>query len=68
MQQIRNSRRCYYGSVTFVDEWIGNIMNVLKERNLLENTFMYCTSPVANAPLARTRMLTDTCFACCCCC
>ena len=38
------SRRAYAASVRFVDEQIGRIMHVLKERNLLENTFVFFTS------------------------
>ena len=38
--QVRASRRGYYGSVTFVDEQIGRILAALEKRRLLENTLI----------------------------
>ena len=38
--EIRHSRQGYYGSVTFVDEQIGRIMDVLEGRKLLEDTLI----------------------------
>jgi arylsulfatase A-like enzyme len=37
---IRRSRQCYYGSVSFVDEQIGRILDVLESRGLLEETLI----------------------------
>ncbi len=39
-EQIRKSRQGYYGSVSFVDEQIGRILEVLERRNLLEETLI----------------------------
>lgn len=38
------SRRCYLASVKFVDEQIVKILNVLDQRNLLENTYILWTA------------------------
>ena len=43
-QQVRQSRQGYYGNVTFVDEQIGLIVAALKQRNLLEETFIFFLS------------------------
>ena len=37
---VRNSRRGYYASVTFVDEQIGRILDTLDARNMLEDTLI----------------------------
>jgi choline-sulfatase len=37
---IRHSRQGYYGSVSFVDEQIGRILDVLEQRKLLEETLV----------------------------
>jgi len=37
---IRNSRQGYYGGISFVDEQIGRLIDVLKTRDLLENTLI----------------------------
>lgn len=37
---IRTSRQAYYGSVTFVDEQIGRILDALTERKMLDNTLI----------------------------
>jgi arylsulfatase len=39
-QQVRRSRQGYYGSVTFVDEQIGRIMESLTRRGLLDQTLI----------------------------
>lgn len=39
-EQIRNSRQGYYGSVSFVDEQIGRILDVLEQRKLLDETLI----------------------------
>ncbi|MBI5095161.1 MAG: arylsulfatase [Candidatus Hydrogenedentes bacterium] len=38
--QVRHSRQGYYGSVTFVDEQIGRIVETLERRGWLEETFI----------------------------
>jgi arylsulfatase len=43
-EQVRRSRRAYYGSVSFIDEQIGRILDVLRERGLLENTLILFTA------------------------
>ncbi|MHB8302286.1 MAG: arylsulfatase [Acidobacteriaceae bacterium] len=39
-EEIRTSRQAYYGSVTFVDEQIGRILEVLEQRKLLDETLI----------------------------
>ena len=39
-EEVRRSRQAYYGSVSFVDEQIGRIVEVLEKRNLLEETLI----------------------------
>jgi len=43
-EQVRRSRQGYYGSVTFIDEQIGRILDVLDKRGWLENTLILFTS------------------------
>jgi arylsulfatase len=43
-EQVRRSRQGYYGNITFVDEQIGRILDVLEKRGLLENTFILYAS------------------------
>jgi choline-sulfatase len=38
--EIRRSRQAYYGSVSFVDEQIGRIVEVLEKRKLLDETLI----------------------------
>ncbi len=38
--QAKESRRAYYGSVTFIDEQIGRILAALKKRSLYDNTLV----------------------------
>ena len=38
--QVRRSRQGYYGSISFVDEQIGRILEALSKRNLLEETLI----------------------------
>lgn len=38
--QVRHSRQGYYGSISFIDEWIGKILETLEEKGLLENTLI----------------------------
>ena len=43
-QQVRRARQGYYGSVTFVDEQIGRILEALERRGRLEQTLIIFTS------------------------
>ena len=38
--EVRQSRQGYYGSVSFVDEQVGRILDVLEKRELLEETLI----------------------------
>lgn len=40
VEQARESRRGYYGSVSFIDEQIGRILGVLESRQMLSNTLI----------------------------
>ncbi len=40
LRQTKESRRAYYGSVTFIDEQIGRIVAALKRRGLYDNTLI----------------------------
>lgn len=42
--QVRRSRQGYYGSVSFVDEQIGRILDALARRGWLENTLILFTA------------------------
>ncbi|MGH9627077.1 MAG: sulfatase-like hydrolase/transferase, partial [Bryobacteraceae bacterium] len=42
--QVRESRQGYYGSVSFVDEQIGRVLEVLDRRGLLDETLIIYTS------------------------
>lgn len=42
--QVRRSRQGYYGSISFVDEQIGRIMESLEKRRLLEETLIVFTA------------------------
>ena len=44
IEQVRRSRRGYYGAITFIDEQIGLILKALEERKMLENTLILFTS------------------------
>jgi arylsulfatase A-like enzyme len=39
-QEIRESRQGYYGAVSFVDEQVGRILEVLERRQMLDNTLI----------------------------
>ncbi|MDD3429672.1 MAG: sulfatase-like hydrolase/transferase [Oscillospiraceae bacterium] len=42
-EQELNVRRCYAASVQVVDRWIGNILDILEQRGLTQNTvIMFC--------------------------
>jgi arylsulfatase len=40
VRRAQESRRAYYGSVTFIDEQIGHIVTALKKRGLYDNTLI----------------------------
>jgi len=42
--EIRNSRAAYYGSISFIDEQIGQMIGSLEKRGMLENTLIVYTS------------------------
>ena len=42
--QVRRSRQGYYGSVSFIDEQIGRILEALEQRGWLENTLILFTA------------------------
>ncbi|NWF84761.1 MAG: arylsulfatase, partial [Bryobacteraceae bacterium] len=42
--EIRTARQAYYGSVSFVDEQIGRILEALEKRGWLDNTLIVYTS------------------------
>ena len=44
LDQVKKSRQAYYGSVSFVDEWIGEIMSVLELKGLLDDTLVVFTA------------------------
>lgn len=44
LDTVRHSRQAYYGSVAFVDEWIGLVIAILEERGWLENTLILFTA------------------------
>lgn len=43
-EQVRRSRQGYYGSVTFIDEQVGRILDALEKRGMLEDTLVLCTA------------------------
>jgi arylsulfatase A-like enzyme len=43
-EEIRESRAAYYAAIEYVDEKIGEVLNVLEERGELENTLILFTS------------------------
>ena len=43
-EQVRKSRQGYYGSIEFIDEQIGRILEVLEKRGWLEQTLIVFTS------------------------
>lgn len=44
LDRVRKSRRGYYGSVTFIDEQVGRILDALEQKGLLENTLILFTA------------------------
>ncbi|HEO71397.1 MAG TPA: arylsulfatase [Candidatus Hydrogenedentes bacterium] len=43
-EAVRRARQGYYGNVTFIDEQIGRILEVLEKRNLLDETLIVYTA------------------------
>lgn len=43
-QQIRNSRRAYYGSMSYVDDRVGRVLDTLEQTGLDKNTIIVLTS------------------------
>jgi arylsulfatase A-like enzyme len=39
-QEIRNSRQGYYGSISFMDEQVGRILEALEQRRMLDDTMI----------------------------
>ncbi|MDH7480604.1 MAG: arylsulfatase [Armatimonadota bacterium] len=44
IEQVRRSRRGYYGSISFIDEQVGRILKALEKRGMMENTLILFTS------------------------
>jgi hypothetical protein len=43
-EKVRQARQGYYGNVSFIDEQIGRMLEVLEKRGLLENTLILYTA------------------------
>ncbi|XP_065197351.1 arylsulfatase-like isoform X2 [Sycon ciliatum] len=43
-EDLKTSRQAYYASVTYVDEWIGMIYDMLQMKGLLDNTLIIFTA------------------------
>ena len=43
-QEIINARRAYYGNVSYIDEWLGRLREVLAECDMAENTTIIFTA------------------------
>lgn len=43
-EQVRSSRQGYYGSISFIDEQIGRILESLEKRRMLDDTLIVFTS------------------------
>lgn len=43
-KQVRDSRQAYFASVSFVDEWIGEILSALEKKDLTGNTVIIFTA------------------------
>jgi choline-sulfatase len=43
-KQVRVARHAYYGSVSYVDDMVGRLLNVLRKTGLSENTIVVLTS------------------------
>ncbi len=43
-EQVRSSRQGYYGSISFIDEQIGRILEALEKRRMLDDTLIVFTS------------------------
>ncbi|MBN1558400.1 MAG: sulfatase-like hydrolase/transferase [Lentisphaerae bacterium] len=43
-EQVQTTKRHYYATCTLVDDWVGRIVDTLKQRGLYENTIIVYTS------------------------
>jgi arylsulfatase A-like enzyme len=43
-EEVRSARQGYYGSVTFIDEQVGRVLDMVAKRGWLENTLILFTS------------------------
>ena len=43
-RDVRNSRHAYYANVSYVDDWLGKIVNALTKTQLLDNTIVFFTA------------------------
>ncbi len=43
-EQVQKSRQGYYGSISFIDEQIGRILDTLEKRGMLDNTLIIFTA------------------------
>ena len=43
-EYVKNTRKHYYAAITFIDEQVGRIVKVLKEKGMYENTLICFTS------------------------
>jgi len=43
-EQVRASRQGYYGSVSFIDEQIGRVLDAVRQRGMFENTLIIFTA------------------------
>ena len=44
LDTLRVSRQAYYANVGFIDSWVGEVLTVLQEQGLAENTFVLFTA------------------------
>ena len=51
------SKKGYYASINFVDEGVGEVVKTLKDKNLLENTFILFTSGLNVQKISLTKLL-----------
>ncbi len=42
--EIRNARRAYYGNVSYIDEWLGRLLDTIEECGMTNNTTVIFTS------------------------
>lgn len=54
IQQAKKSRQGYYGSITFIDEQIGQILAALRKRGTYDNTLIIFFSDFSPITVSRT--------------